>query len=92
MEYEFIDDMLYRLFITEHKTIGETFREVVEKRATQIVDLGKIENAFQLFRKKKHESPEWLFRKYVYFMMPDDWPKCVRCFGWKKNWPEDNGV
>lgn len=83
MEYEFIDDMLERLLVRERQTFGKAFEEIIQKRATQIVDLGKIENAYQLFRKKYPQAPENGFREYIQLSRPDNYVICVRCYNWK---------
>ena len=83
MEYEFIDDMFERLLVREKRTFWDAFEIVVQERATQIMDLGKIENAYQLFRKKHPSAKEHYFREYVKATRPGDYEKCVRCFKWK---------
>lgn len=83
MEHEFIDEMLERLLARERYTFGKAFEKIIQERATQIVDLGKIENAYQLFRKKFPQAPQDGFRKYIQLSRPDDYVKCVRCFNWK---------
>ena len=83
MEHEFIDDMLERLLAREHQTFGTAFEKIIQEKATQIVDLGIIENAYQLFRKKYPQAPQNYFREYIKKSRPDDYVKCVRCFHWK---------
>lgn len=84
MEHEFIDDMLERLLARERYTFGKAFEKIIQERATQIVDLGKIENAYQLFRKKFPQAPENKFREHIKLSRPEDYEKCVRCFKWDK--------
>ena len=84
MEHEFIDDMLGRLLVNERKTFGKAFEQIIRERATQIVDLGRIENAYQLFRKKFPQAPENKFREYIKLSRQKKKKKCVRCFKWDK--------
>lgn len=83
MEHEFIDEMFERLLVNEKKTFGEAFEQVIRERAKIIKDLGRIENAYQLFAKKHQGAEPEYFRKYIKLSRPDDYYKCVRCFGWK---------
>lgn len=83
MECEFIDEMLERLLVRERQTFGTAFEKIIQERATQIVDLGKIENAYQLFRKKYPQAPQDGFREYIKLSRPGDYVKCVRCLYWK---------
>ena len=83
MEHEFIDEMLERLLARERYSFGKAFEKIIQERATQIVDLGKIENAYQLFRKKFPQAPQDGFRKYIQLSRPDDYVKGVRWFNWK---------
>lgn len=83
MEHEFIDEMLERLLVNEEKTFGEAFEQVIQERAKIIQDLGRIENAYQLFAKKHPDAKPEYFRQYIQLTRPDDYNKCVRCFGWK---------
>ena len=83
MEYEFIDDMLERLLVVEQRTFGKAFEQIIQERAKQIVDLGRIENAYQLFCKKHKNANPAYFRKYIQGTRPDDFKKCIRCFNWK---------
>jgi hypothetical protein len=84
MEHEFIDDMLERLLWREKFSFFDSFEQIIKERATQIVDLGRIENAYQLFRKKFPQVPENKFREYIKLSRPEDYEKCVRCFKWDK--------
>lgn len=83
MEYEFIDDMLERLLAVEQRTFWDAFEQIIRERATQIVDLGRIENAYQLFCKKYPEANRSYFRKHIQETRPGDFEKCVLCFKWK---------
>ena len=83
MEHEFIDDMLERLLVVEQRTFGRAFELIIQERATQIVDLGRIENAYQLFCKKHPAANPSYFREYIQGTRPHDFEKCVRCFKWK---------
>lgn len=83
MEHEFIDEMLERLLINERKTFGKAFEQIIQERAETIRDLGRIENAYQLFAKKHPGAKPEYFRQYIQGTRPDDYNKCVRCFGWK---------
>lgn len=83
MEYEFIDDMLERLLATEGKTFGKAFEQIIQERAKTIQDLGRIENAYQLFAKKHTQAKPEYFRQYIQGTRPNDYEKCVRCFNWK---------
>ena len=83
MEYEFIDEMLERLLANEKKTFGKAFEQVIQERAKTIRDLGRIENAYQLFAKKHPGAKPECFRQYIKGSRPDDYNQCVRCFGWK---------
>ena len=83
MAHEFIDEMLERLLARERYSFGEAFEKIIQERATQIVDLGRIESAYQLFRKKFPQAPQDSFRTYIQLSRPNDYVKCVRCFGWK---------
>lgn len=83
MEYEFIDEMLERLLVNERKTFGKAFEQIIQERAKIIQDLGRIENAYQLFAKKHPGANQEYFRQYIKASRPDDYDKCVRCFGWK---------
>ena len=83
MEHEFIDDMFERLLIKEKRTFGETFKIIIKERATHIVDLGRIENAYKLFCKKYKDALPYYFRLYVKDTRREDFNKCVRCFGWQ---------
>ena len=83
MEHEFIDDMLERLLVVEKRTFGKAFEQIIQERATKIVDLGRIENAYQLFCKKYPAANPSYFRKYIQGTRPADFEKCVRCFKWK---------
>lgn len=84
MEHEFIDEMFERLLVNEKKTFGEAFEQVIQERAKIILDFGRIENAYQLFAKKHPGAaqPEY-FRLHIKITRPNDYNKCVRCFGWK---------
>jgi len=83
MEHEFIDEMLERLLVNEQKTFGKAFEQIIQERAKIIQDLGRIENAYQLFVKKHPGAKPEYFRQYIQGTRPDDYNKCVRCFGWK---------
>lgn len=83
MEHEFIDDMLERLLARERYTFGKAFEKIIQERAKTILDLGRIENAYQLFAKKHPGAKPEYFRQYIQGTRPDDYNKCVRCFGWK---------
>ena len=83
MEHEFIDEMFERLLAKEHKSYGYAFKTIVQERAERVVDVGRIENAYQLFRKKYPQAPENYFREYIKAQLPDDYEKCRRCFNWK---------
>lgn len=85
MEHEFIDEMLERLLVNERMPVYDAFEKVIKERAKIILDLGRIENAYQLFRKRHKDSnaqDNW-FREYIHLSRPDDYVKCVRSFGWK---------
>lgn len=84
MEHEFIDEMLERLLAVERFSFFKAFEKVIQERATQIVDLGRIENAYQLFRKKYPQAPQNEFREYIKASRPEDYAKCVRFFKWDK--------
>ncbi len=83
MEHEFIDEMFERLLVNEKKTFGKAFEQVIQERAKIIQDLGRIEHAYQLFVKKYPGAKPEYFRQYLQGTRPDDYNKCVRCFGWK---------
>lgn len=83
MEHEFIDEMLERLLVNEKQSFGKAFEQVIQERAKIIQDLGRIENAYQLFAKKHPGANPEYFRQYIKVSRPDDYNKCVRCFGWK---------
>ena len=83
MEHEFIDEMLERLLVNERKTFGKAFEQIIQERAKIIQDLGRIENAYQLFVKKHPSAKPEYFRQYIQETRPDDYNKCVCCFGWK---------
>lgn len=83
MEHEFIDEMFERLLVNEQKAFGVAFEIVIRERAKIIQDLGRIENAYQLFVKKYPSAKPEYFRQYIQKTRPDDYNKCVRCFGWK---------
>lgn len=83
MAHEFIDEMLKRLLVDEQRSYGEAFEQVISERATRIVDLGRIENAYQLFCKSNPKANPAYFRQYIQDTRPDDFKKCVRCFNWK---------
>ena len=89
MEYEFIDDMLERLLVIEHRTFGATFEIIIKERAKIIQDLGRIENAYKLFSKKYPQAKPEYFRKWIHDTRPEDFEKCVYFFKWEK-WPETN--
>ena len=82
-EHEFIDDMLKRLLVDEGRSFGDAFEIVISERAKRIVDLGRIENAYQLFRKKYPQAGQAYFREHISATRPKDYEKCVRCFNWK---------
>ena len=84
MEHEFIDDMLERLLWREKLSFFDSFEQIIKERATKIVDLGRIENAYQLFRKKFPQAPENKFREHIKLSRPEDYERCVRCFKWDK--------
>lgn len=84
MEHEFIDEMLERLLAVERFSFFKAFEKVIQERATQIVDLGRIENAYQLFRKRYPQAPQNMFREHIRQTRPEDYEKCVRCFKWDK--------
>lgn len=75
--------MLEQFLAHGNKTFREAFETIIQEKATQIVDLGKIENAYQLFRKRFPSAPEGCFRQYIKATRPGDYEKCVRCFKWK---------
>lgn len=83
MEHEFIDEMFERLLVNEQKAFGVAFEQVIRERAETIRDLGRIENAYQLFAKKHPAANPEYFRQHIQRTRPDDYKKCVRCFGWK---------
>lgn len=83
MEHEFIDEMFERLLVNERKTFGKAFEQIIQERAETIQDLGRIENAYQLFAKKYPDVKPEYFRQYIKGTRPDDYKKCVHCFGWK---------
>ena len=82
---EFIDEMFERLMAQEYRSFGEACEEIIKAKATQIVDLGKIENGYQLFRKRHPISnmSEGLFREYIKIVRPEDYKKCVHSLNWK---------
>ena len=84
MGYEFLDDMFERLLVAERKSFGETFEAIIKERAETVRDLGRIENAYQLFRRKYPHAPENLFREHIWNTRPNDYDKCVNCFNWAK--------
>ena len=84
IEHEFIDDMLERLLVRERYSFEKAFEKIKQERATQIVDLVRIENAYQLFRKKFPQARENRFREYIKLSCPEDYEKCVRRFKWDK--------
>ena len=57
MEHEFIDEMLERLLVNERMPVYDAFEKVIKERAKIIQDLGRIENAYQLFRKRHNVFP-----------------------------------
>ena len=85
MAHEFIDEMFERLLVQEKKTFGETFEQVISERALTIRDLGRIENAYQLFCKRHGTANKAHFRWYIKATRPDDFAKCVNCFKWPDN-------
>ena len=62
MSYEFLDDMFERLLVTEGKTFGEAFEAIINERVEIMRDLGRVENAYQLFRKRHPKLPDNFFR------------------------------
>lgn len=82
-KHEFIDEMFERLLVVENMTFGDAFEQVIQERAKIIQDLGRIENAYQLFVKKHPDASPEIFRRYIQLTRPDDYNKCVHCFGWK---------
>lgn len=82
-KYEFIDELFERLLVKEQKAFGDAFEYVIRERAKIIQDLGRIENAYQLFAKKHPGAKPEYFRLYIKGTRPDDYNKCVSCFGWK---------
>lgn len=83
MAHEFIDEMFERLLVNERKTFGKAFEQIIQERAKTIQDLGRIENAYQLFSKKYPGAKPEYFRQYIKGTRPGDYEKCVRCFNWK---------
>lgn len=83
MEHEFLDDMFERLLVAEDFSFPEACEKVIQERAETIRDLGRIENAYRLFCKKHPAADPNYFRSYVRITRPNDYEKCVRCFGWK---------
>ena len=83
-EHEFIDEMFERLLVVANMTFGDAFETIIQERAIKIVDLGRIENAYQLFRKKYPDAPQDSFRNYIQLTRPNDFEKCVNCFNWKR--------
>ena len=82
MEHEFIDEMFERLLDRENKTYGIAFATIIEQRAKTIRDLGRIENAYQLFCKKHPEAGKHYFRMWIRDTRRSDYEKCVNCFKW----------
>lgn len=96
-EFTFIDEMLEEsLFpggeiVKTGKEICDAFEGVIRAKATIIQDLGRIENAFQVMRKRHPEVLESFFREYIKLTRPEDYEKCVRSFGWKEVTINNNG-
>lgn len=82
-KHEFIDEMFERLLVVENMTFGDAFEQVIRERGIIIQDLGRIEHAYQLFAKKHPVARPEYFRQYIKGTRPDDYNKCVHCFGWK---------
>lgn len=81
---EFIDEMYERLLAVEGKTYGEAHLEVIKaKNPQKYVDLGRIENGYQLFRKRHPEAHEDSFRRFIKNHLPDDYERAQRLFKWK---------
>lgn len=84
MEHEFIDEMLERLLVDEQKTFGKAFEQIIQERAKTIRDLGRIENAYQLFCKKFPAAKSHYFRLWIYDTRREDFEKCAHFFKWEK--------
>lgn len=80
---EFIDDMYERLLVSEKRTYKEAHIEVFNEKAKIIQDLQRIENGYQLFRKKHPEALENSFRYFLSIASPEDYAKAKRLFKWK---------
>lgn len=91
MNYTFIDEMLEALIfpggeiIKTGKEIRKAFEAVIKEKAKIIQDLGRIENAWQLLRKRHPELSEDFFRRYIKLTRPEDYKKCVSSeLSWKE--------
>ena len=83
---EFIDDMYERLLVSEGKTYQEAHRDVFNaNRQKQYVDIKRIENGYQLFRKRHPEALDDSFRRFIKVYCPEDWERAQKIFGWKIN-------
>lgn len=82
MSYEFLDDMFERLLVTEGKTFGEAFEAIINERVEIMRDLGRVENAYQLFRKRHPQLPDNYFRNHIQRTRPADYKLCVKLFHW----------
>lgn len=85
MEHEFIDEMLERLLVNERMPVYDAFEKVIKERAKIIQDLGRIENAYQLFRKRHNNSnaqDNW-FREYIRLSRPKDYEIAAKFWKWK---------
>lgn len=85
MAYEFIDEMLERLLVNERMPVYDAFEKVIKERARIIQDLGRIENAYQLFRKRHNNfnAPDNLFREYVRLSRPKHYEFAAKFWRWK---------
>ncbi len=82
----FIDEMYEQLLIEEGKTYQEAHKEVFNSQhPQQYVDLKRIENGYQLFRKRHPDAYEDSFRRFIKTYCPEDYERAEEMFGWKIN-------
>ena len=75
--------MYERLLAVERKSFAEAHLTVLKEKAFTIRDLNRVENGYQLFRKKYPQAAENSFREFIREVTPGDYEKAKKIFKWK---------
>lgn len=79
----FIDEMYEQLLVDERSTYGMAHKEVyLAQKPQTYADLKRIENGYQLFRKRHPEADEDSFRRFVKSVSLEDYERMQKLYGW----------